>query len=296
MATARCPVAGAAREQPAQQEHGERREYREQHRGRGKECHHPGAACPERAPEEAPQHRRQDGRQNEPDDDDADHRTEIDLVAAARAPRGGRRQRLAVDHADHPVDARRDTPVEIPLPEVRRDGIGDDALRAGIGEHAFEPVADLDAQAPVVLRNQQKRPVVDAFAPEPPLLRHAQRVLFDGLGLGGRHDQHRDLAALRRLECGELVLERLSLRPGQRPGQIGDARRERRYRDVGTRARGAQKRDRQQQAGEKARHPRLTCSPAQEPQAGRAEPAGSCRNPPWAAPRSPLRSPRRRSA
>ena len=58
---------------------------------------------------------------------------------------------------------------------------------------------------------------------------HAE--LRDVFGLGGRQDQHRDLRALARLERRELFFERGLLRGGQRAGEIGDARFERRQRE-----------------------------------------------------------------
>ena len=96
------------------------------------------------------------------------------------------------------------------LIEPRHDGLGDDALRERVGNRAFEPVADLDAQAAIVVRDDEHDAVVDAAAADAPLLGHAQRVFLDRLGRRRRHEQHGDLAALARLECRELVLEAAS--------------------------------------------------------------------------------------
>ena len=63
----------------------------------------------------------------------------------------GRRQRFAVDHADHLVEAGVDAAVEIALLEQRRDGVVDDAAAGDVGERAFEAAADLDAHGAVVL-------------------------------------------------------------------------------------------------------------------------------------------------
>ena len=103
-------------------------------------------------------------------------------------------------------------------------------LRGRVGQRAFEAVAHLDAHAPVVLRDQQQHAVIDLPAPELPLLGHADGELLDVLGLRGRHDQHRDLRALALLERGQLLLERRLLLGGQRAGEIGDPRLERRHR------------------------------------------------------------------
>ena len=54
-------------------------------------------------------------------------------------------------------------PREIAGLEARRDRVGDDHLRQGIGQRALEPVADLDAHAPLVRRDQQQHAVVLAL-------------------------------------------------------------------------------------------------------------------------------------
>jgi hypothetical protein len=75
----------------------------------------------------------------------------------------------------------------------------------------------------VVLGDEEQRAVVALLPPEPPRVDHADPVLLDLLGRGRRHDQHRDLRALARLEGAELLLERGALRGHQRAGPIGDA-------------------------------------------------------------------------
>jgi hypothetical protein len=72
-----------------------------------------------------------------------------------------RRQRLAVDHADHPLDALVDAAREVAAPEPRHDDVLDDAVRDRVGHRAFEAVADLDPQRAIVLRDDEHRPVVD---------------------------------------------------------------------------------------------------------------------------------------
>ena len=109
---------------------------------------------------------------------------------------------------DDPLDAGGNSAGEIAGPEFRRDDLVDDALGGDVGERAFEAVADLDAQLAVVLGDDQQRAVVDLLAPDLPGLRDPDRILLDRLGLGGRHDQHRDLAALPRLEGLERLRQR----------------------------------------------------------------------------------------
>ena len=113
-------------------------------------------------------------------------------------------QRLAVDDRDHLRDAGLDASVVVAQFEMRGDGLIDDPIRDRIGQRALESVAHFDAHAPVVLRDQQDRAVVDTLASELPLIGHADAVLLDLLRVGRGHDQHHDLAALARLESGEL--------------------------------------------------------------------------------------------
>ena len=110
----------------------------------------------------------------------------------------------------------RSTPAEIPPAEIafaepRRDRLVDDAVADEVGERALEAVTDLDAQRAVLHRDEQQCAVVRLLAAELPGVDDADRVLLDLLGLRRRHDQHRDLRALPRLECSELRLERLAL-------------------------------------------------------------------------------------
>ena len=109
----------------------------------------------------------------------------------------------------------------------------DDALGGDVGERALEAVADLDAQMAVVLGDDQQRAVVDLLAADLPGFRDPDRKLLDALGLRRRHDQHRDLAALARLEILQGLRQRGDVAAGQRPGLIDHAPRQRRHRDVG---------------------------------------------------------------
>ena len=141
-----------------------------------------------------------------------------------------RRQRLAVDDLHHLVEAGADAAVDIALAEQRLDGLVDDAVGGRVGQRALEPVAHFDAQRAILQRHQQQHAVVGLVAPELPGVDHADRILLDGLGLRGRHDQHRDLRALALLERRELAFQLGLLAGRQRAGEIGDPRLQRRYR------------------------------------------------------------------
>ena len=113
----------------------------------------------------------------------------------------------------------RSTPAEIPPAKSPVLNFGvmifvDDAPCRDIGQRALETVADLDAKLAVVLGDEQDRAVVDLLAPDLPGLRDPDRILLDRFRRRGRHDQHRDLAALPRLE----ILQRLRQR-----GDVGAA-------------------------------------------------------------------------
>ena len=138
--------------------------------------------------------------------------------AAASAAAAARRS----DDLDDPVDAGVDAGGEIALAEFGRDVLGDDAPRRHVGERALEAVAHFDAHALVVLGDQQDRAVVLALVADLPRLGHADRVLLDRLGRGGRHDQHGELVGRARFPVAQLRLERLPLGRGQRAGLVGD--------------------------------------------------------------------------
>src|SRR5207302_511405 len=157
--------------------------------------------------------------------------------------RARRRQGLAVDQAHHRLHAGVDATVEIAVAKARRDDVAHDALGGGVIEHALQTVAHLDAQRPIVLRDDEQGAVVDLLATELPALDHAQRVLLDRLGRRARHHQHRDLSALAQFELPELALEQGLLLAGERPGLVDDLRRERRHRLLRPRSGGENPRD-----------------------------------------------------
>src|SRR2546423_2389986 len=85
----------------------------------------------------------------------------------------GGRKLLPVDDPDHLVEARIDPTVEIPLAQQRNNGFRNDAVGSDVSEHTLQPPADLNAQIPIILGNNEQRAVVDLLAPELPLIDHA---------------------------------------------------------------------------------------------------------------------------
>ena len=146
-----------------------------------------------------------------------------------------RRQWLAIDHADDPRDAGANAAGEVAALELRRYILVDDALGGDVGERAFEAVADLDAQMPVILGDHQQRAVIDLLAPDLPGLGNADRELLDGFRLRRRHDQDRDLAAFARFQAFQGLRQRSDVVTRQSPGLIDHPSRELWHRDVSER-------------------------------------------------------------
>ncbi|MGY4598431.1 hypothetical protein ACVWXL_006177 [Bradyrhizobium sp. GM22.5] len=184
-------------------------------------------------PNKPPEHGAQDASDDQrAEQQEVEKRLDVVPIAEIHAARG-RRQRLAVDDADHAVDARRDAAGEIAAPEFRRDGFIDDAPRRDVGERALEAVTDLDAQMPVVLGHNEDGAVVDLLASDLPGLRDADRELLDGLRVRRRHDQDGDLAALAHLEVLQLLRQRGDVAAGERAGLIDHAAGQLRHGDIG---------------------------------------------------------------
>ena len=221
------------------------REQREEDRT----CQHPGGDGDGTAGDERPEKPAEQDLQHSPHDDRKEYRDgnhPIEPLGSAGPSFFGFRQRLAVDHAEDPVDPGGDAAVEIPLPEPRHDDLADDALAGGVGERPFQAVPHLDPQRPVVLRHDEKRPVIHVLPPRFPLLRNAQRVLFDRLRRGGGNDENRNLAALRGFERPQGLFQGGFLFIGERSGQVGDAPANRGNRNLCAGDDGPAERDRQQ--------------------------------------------------
>ena len=138
-----------------------------------------------------------------------------------------RRQRFTVDDTCHFVHTCADATVVIAVLEPGGDDFIDDTLAGDVSERTFESIADLDPHSPIVPGNEQERAVVDALAPQLPSLGDPNRVLLDRLGLGGRHDQNGNLAALARLEGSEPLFQCLFLICTQCTGLISHPRHKR---------------------------------------------------------------------
>src|SRR5262249_21153190 len=149
-----------------------------------------------------------------------------------------RRQLLAVDDADHPVEAGRDAAGEIAGLEFRRDVLVDDALGGDVGQRAFEAIADLDTEVTVVLGDDEHGTVVDLLAADLPGFRRAERELLDRFTVRRRHDEYRDLAALPRLEIPDGLVQRGDIAATERSGLVDHTPDERRDRD-GSQRRGS---------------------------------------------------------
>src|SRR5437667_1677207 len=218
-------------------------------------------------------------------DEQHDDRLEIDsaMNAVDDHARPGRKQTFSLDQLHQRAGPGSDAAVEITGAEVRRYHVAHDPLRDCVGDRALEAAPDLDAQLAIVLGDDEDDAVVDARAADFPRVGDADRVLLDGLGRSRRQHQHRDLAAFSALELAKSPLEILLLRSGERAGEIGHARLERRHRDLG--AGGGEAREEnagREEAEPASAHGGTTASPARR----------ACRNRPSAAWRWPFR-PRR---
>src|SRR5262249_40114938 len=92
---------------------------------------------PERASQDTAAHQREE----QPE------RIERIEVGAVPMRRFRLRQLLAVDEADHAIDAGGDAAGEITALELRRDDLVDGALGGNVRQRAFEAVANFDTQA-----------------------------------------------------------------------------------------------------------------------------------------------------
>jgi hypothetical protein len=79
---------------------------------------------------------------------------------------------------------------------------------------------DLDAHPSILLRDEQDRAVIDALSTGLPGIGDADRILLDLLRLRGRHDEHRDLGSLARLQVHEALDQARTLVGLQQPGGI----------------------------------------------------------------------------
>ena len=146
--------------------------------------------------------------------------------------RGRRRQAFSLDQLHDRVGSSGDAAVEIAGAKMRRDHVAHDPLGDDIGNRALETRADFETKFPVVLGDDQNDAVLSARAADFPGFGQADRVRLDGLGLGRRQHQHRDLAAFAALEIAQARIEISKLGCRERPGEVGDVCLERRHRDL----------------------------------------------------------------
>ena len=92
---------------------------------------------------------------------------------------------------------------------VWNSGVLQDLLRLEVGQGAFEPVPDFEAQRPVGDEEEEHDAIVLLRAPDSPGLGDPLRVLLQDLVLGqGGKDGDQDLRPLRLLERLELAVDR----------------------------------------------------------------------------------------
>ena len=145
-------------------------------------------------------------------------------------------------------------PVEVQRLESRQDGFADDAFAGEIVQGALQPVAHLDADSAVVLRDDQDRAVIDSSAAELPFLRDPQGKFLDFFGCCQRDHQHGELTALPGFERCQRLLQGGHLLPRERAGLVGDMPGQRWHRHLRRGKRGPAERECQQQRSAAAAH------------------------------------------
>ena len=165
------------------------------------------------------------------------------VFAAVRRGCGGGR----LDQRDQTVDAGLDAASEVAFLKEGDDLFADDPAGLHVGDGAFQPVADFDAQRTVILRNHQQHAVIDTLAAQLPLLESTHRVVLDAVLASGGNQQYGDLRALALLQAGELAFQLRALPGIEGLGEVGDAGAERRN---GDRRRLQHDRPAQQQGGQ----------------------------------------------
>ena len=136
--------------------------------------------------------------------------------------------RVAFQHLDEIVDAAGNAAREIARPEARQDGVLDDEAGDGIGQRAFEPVADLDPHRLFVRRHDEQRAVVPALLADAPM---AAEPVAEILDLQPLQRWQRDDDELRRglgFEIGQFAVDLGLGRDVDDLGVVDDAARQRR--------------------------------------------------------------------
>src|SRR5690606_18525450 len=139
-----------------------------------------------RRPQPAPENRGQDGEEEGagekryPDDEDGRLDPVLDaLVLPVAALARLELLAIAFEHRDDVVDGGGNAAGEVAGAEGRRHRVLDDQLRVQVGQRAFQPVADLDAHAPVVAGDEKQDAVILAGLAETPVPEQAVGIRLD---------------------------------------------------------------------------------------------------------------------
>src|SRR5438128_2236705 len=106
------------------------------------------------------------------------------------------------------------------LSEVRRDHLADDLAGGCVGHDRLEPVADLEAQLPVLDEDHEEHAVVEPLLAESPLVEEPVRDVLQALALERAEDRDRHLRARGTLVLGELRLQPPALAGREEPGVV----------------------------------------------------------------------------
>ena len=126
-------------------------------------------------------------------------------------------------NSDDVINAARDAAGKISGLEAWRDGVRDDDFRERIGEGPLQPVTHLDANSPLVRRDQEHHAVVLALLAELPATKQLVGVGFNLLAFEGPDGGNDELDAGLRLQIGKLLFERAAGLGRDNVGLINDS-------------------------------------------------------------------------
>src|SRR4051812_22992771 len=124
--------------------------------------------------------------------------------------------------------------------------VADDPAGYQVRKYPFQPPPDFDPDLPLIPRYDQDGAVVLPLPSDAPRLGDADREILDGVAPQRRNRQDDDLRRLRRLEIGELLLQRAPGRLRKDRGVVVDVSPQRW--DVGPRR--ADRHEKQEKDGE----------------------------------------------
>src|SRR6185437_6066634 len=157
------------------------------------------------------------------DDRHEDERREVVVRLGHRAGAAGRGGAGAAERDQHRRGAVDDAARELSLAEGRHDVALDDAAAQRVGQLALEAVADLDADGPLLRRDDEKRAGVLALFADPPGAAETVAEILDRIALQGIQRDDDDLLAGGALVRRELGDEAIALGRRQQPGLVDDA-------------------------------------------------------------------------